>query len=157
MLPSCAFLTLDMFHSSGVDTPSARPPPPVPSSKGDDPEVVEVGCGSARLTCTMVQYGVPQLGVDWRASRLADALAKVAAKANAAAALGKDVVTPILPASEFYQAEDYHQDYYKGDRLIITRFGPKSQKKAYKAYRDACGRDARIRQLWGNEAPFAGS
>ena len=47
--------------------------------------------------------------------------------------------------------------YYKGDRLIITRFGPKTQAKAYKAYRDACGRDARIRQLWGDDAPFVGS
>lgn len=72
-------------------------------------------------------------------------------------ALGQKIVTPILPRATFYLAEDYHQDYYKGDKLILTRFGPKRQSEAYKAYRDACGRDARVRELWGDAAPFAGS
>ncbi|MFC3613484.1 peptide-methionine (S)-S-oxide reductase MsrA [Lutimaribacter marinistellae] len=80
-----------------------------------------------------------------------------AAKANAQRALGQKVVTPILSAGAFYMAEDYHQDYYKGRSLVVTRFGPKRQAQAYKAYREACGRDARIRQLWGSDAPFAGS
>lgn len=79
------------------------------------------------------------------------------AKAQAAATLGQQIVTPILPAGDFYKAEAYHQDYYKGDRLILTRFGPKTKANAYKAYREACGRDARIRQLWGEAAPFTGS
>ncbi|MEM7088272.1 MAG: peptide-methionine (S)-S-oxide reductase MsrA [Pseudomonadota bacterium] len=79
------------------------------------------------------------------------------AKAKAQTALGQKVVTPILQLSAFYKAEAYHQDYYKGDKLILTRFGPKRQKNAYKAYRNACGRDARVRQLWGTDAPFAGS
>ncbi|MBM2290628.1 peptide-methionine (S)-S-oxide reductase MsrA [Sulfitobacter pseudonitzschiae] len=76
------------------------------------------------------------------------------AKAAAQAALGKPVVTPILSATEFYPADAYHQDYYKQSSLILTRFGPKSKANAYKAYREACGRDARVKQLWGNDAAF---
>ena len=79
------------------------------------------------------------------------------AKAEAQAALGQTVVTPILQETAFYPAEAYHQDYYKGEKVVFTRFGPKRQKNAYKAYRKACGRDARVKQLWGTEAPFAGS
>lgn len=70
--------------------------------------------------------------------------------------LGQGIVTPILDATAFYPAEAYHQDYYKGSKLILTRFGPKSQAKAYKAYRKACGRDERVKQLWGAKAPFVG-
>lgn len=75
--------------------------------------------------------------------------------AAAEAELGQAIVTPILPAKPFYHAEDYHQDYYKGNNLVFTRFGPKRQAAAYKRYRQACGRDARVRQLWGDAAPFA--
>ncbi len=88
----------------------------------------------------------------------ADAAQKKAAedaKADAEAALGKPIATPILPLTKFYPAEDYHQDYYKGDNLVLTRFGPRKQSKAYKLYREGCGRDDRVRQLWGSEAAFA--
>ncbi|MFV1494412.1 peptide-methionine (S)-S-oxide reductase MsrA [Phaeobacter sp. JH18-32] len=78
-----------------------------------------------------------------------------AAKAKAQAELGHAIVTPILPATAFYPADAYHQDYYKGNRLVLTRFGPKRQSEAYKRYRQACGRDARVLQLWGAAAPFA--
>ena len=79
------------------------------------------------------------------------------AKAAAQADLGQTVVTPINAAVEFYPADGYHQDYYKQNTVILTRFGPKSKAKAYTAYREACGRDARVKELWGAAAPFVGS
>ncbi|MBK0326045.1 peptide-methionine (S)-S-oxide reductase MsrA [Rhodobacteraceae bacterium F11138] len=84
------------------------------------------------------------------------ALAETAIK-EAGAELGQSIVTPVLSAGKFYPAEAYHQDYYKGTGLVLTRRGPKSQESAYEFYRQACGRDARVKQLWGADAPFAGS
>ncbi|WP_422048525.1 peptide-methionine (S)-S-oxide reductase MsrA [Shimia sp.] len=79
-----------------------------------------------------------------------------AAKVKAQAQLGQTIVTPILQAGTFYEAEAYHQDYYKGSKIVLTRFGPKKQSEAYKRYRKACGRDARVKELWGSAAPFVG-
>ena len=78
--------------------------------------------------------------------------AAVAAVADAQATLGQKVVTPVVSASTFWIAEEYHQDYYKSSEIILTRAGPKQKKNAYKFYRDSCGRDARVRQLWGDQA-----
>ena len=74
------------------------------------------------------------------------------AVAEAEAALGEKVVTPVLRAGKFWTAEDYHQDYYKGTNLVLTRAGLKKQSNAYKFYREACGRDARVKQVWGDQA-----
>lgn len=79
-----------------------------------------------------------------------------AAKAKAQAALGTQIVTPILGNATFYPAEDYHQDYYKSsERLAFSSVGVGVKKSvAYKRYRSGCGRDARVKQLWGSAAPF---
>lgn len=78
------------------------------------------------------------------------------AKAAAQRELGKTIVTPILDSKRFWPVDEYHQDYYKQATLVLTRRGPMAKSKAYKFYRDACGRDDRVRQLWGNDAPFVG-
>lgn len=78
--------------------------------------------------------------------------AALAAVAEAEAALGQTIVTPVLEAKAFWIAEDYHQDYYKGTGIILTRNGPKKQSNAYAFYRESCGRDARVREVWGTEA-----
>ena len=71
---------------------------------------------------------------------------------EAEAILGEKIVTPILEVSKFFTAESYHQDYYKGENLVLTRFGPIKQKNAYKRYRSACGRDERLKEVWGKDA-----
>jgi peptide-methionine (S)-S-oxide reductase len=74
---------------------------------------------------------------------VADEDEREAAEASFAAAeeaLGQPMVTPILDAEAFWPAEDYHQNYYAENAFN------------YLFYRRACGRDARVRSLWGEEA-----
>lgn len=75
---------------------------------------------------------------------------------EAEGSLGQSIVTPIRDAAPFYAAEDYHQDYYRSNDLVITRFGPRRKSVAYELYRTACGRDQRVLEIWGSEAAFAG-
>ncbi len=88
-------------------------------------------------------------------SNPAERAAAEAAKAAAQRDLGQRIVTPILDTATFYEAEAYHQDYYKGESRIVTRRGIKIQSEAYAFYRNACGRDQRVTELWGDAAPFA--
>ena len=74
--------------------------------------------------------------------------------AEAEAELGQTIVTPVRAASPFYAADDNHQDFYRSSAIILTRRGPMSRANAYRFYRDSCGRDARVAELWGADAPF---
>ena len=86
------------------------------------------------------------------ASTDAEKQAALEAVNAASAALGQPVVTPVEGAATFWQAEDYHLDYYQSQERILTRFGAITKADAYKRYRQACGRDQRVQQLWGAEA-----
>jgi peptide-methionine (S)-S-oxide reductase len=50
------------------------------------------------------------------------------------------IVTEVVAAGPFYPAEAYHQDYYRKNPV------------RYKYYRTSCGRDERLKQLWGAKA-----
>lgn len=73
-------------------------------------------------------------------------------KSQAAKELGGQIVTPIEPASTFWKAEDWHQNYYRSQQRSFTRFGFVTRADSYKAYRKGCGRDARVQQVWGQSA-----
>lgn len=49
------------------------------------------------------------------------------------------IVTEVLPATKFFKAEQYHQNYYK------------KNPKRYWIYRKGCGRDRRLKELWGDK------
>ena len=88
-------------------------------------------------------------------SNSAEKAAAEAAVAEASQALGSPVVTPVLQAGTFWPAEEYHQDYWKSRDIVLTRAGPKQKRNAYAFYRESCGRDARVKAVWGDQAAFA--
>lgn len=53
--------------------------------------------------------------------------------------LDKPIVTPILPVATFWDAEEYHQDYYLKNPL------------RYNYYRRSCGRDKTVKKVWAKE------
>ncbi|MDD7971880.1 peptide-methionine (S)-S-oxide reductase MsrA [Roseinatronobacter alkalisoli] len=79
-----------------------------------------------------------------------------AAITAAEAELGRSIVTPVRDAATFYDADDFHQNYANSAERTLTRFGWVERRVAYKGYRQACGRDQRVREVWGSSAPFAG-
>jgi peptide-methionine (S)-S-oxide reductase len=63
--------------------------------------------------------------------------AALAAIAEARPHVKGRIITPVLPAGRFYVGEDYHQHYAHKNPV------------AYNMYRVGCGKDARLRQIWG--------
>ena len=54
----------------------------------------------------------------------------------------KPIITPLIKASTFYQAEEYHQDFFKKSYI------------RYKVYRAGSGRDEYINRLWGDDKEY---
>ena len=81
------------------------------------------------------QYRSALFVLDPEQRRLAEA-----SKADVQTRFAAPVATEVNAAAPFYPAEDYHQDFYKKDP------------DRYYSYREGCGRDARLRALWGDAA-----
>jgi peptide-methionine (S)-S-oxide reductase len=78
------------------------------------------------------QYRAAIFVQDGEQRRLAEAT-----KQAAGVRFHRDVFVDIVTAGPFYRAEEYHQDYYKKNPL------------RYKFYRFNCGRDQRLKEVWG--------
>ena len=85
-------------------------------------------------------------GSPYRTAIYAQDAAQLRAAQASKAALEKSkpfkepIVTEVVMGGPFYAAEDYHQDYYKKNPV------------RYNYYRLSCGRDARLKELWGSQA-----
>lgn len=86
------------------------------------------------------------IGHSYRSAIFTQDAAQAKAAHTSKAALEKSkpfkepIVTEIVPATAFYPAETYHQDYYR------------KNPQRYRFYRASCGRDSRLKQLWGDQA-----
>ncbi len=76
---------------------------------------------------------------------LDDAQKKAAEESKRAveAQLRKKIVVEITPATPFTPAEEYHQDFWKKNPV------------RYYSYREGCGRDRRLKEIWGAQAGHA--
>jgi peptide-methionine (S)-S-oxide reductase len=83
------------------------------------------------------QYRSAIFYLDERQKRLAESSL---AELEASHRFQKKIVTQIVPAGDFWPAEEYHQDYYKKNPI------------RYNFYRFACGRDKRLEEIWGDLA-----
>ena len=90
---------------------------------------------NAQFCDTGSQYRAGIFVHDATQRRLAEA-----SKDAVAQRLRKPIVTEITAASQFWPAEEYHQDYYKKNPI------------RYKFYRTSCGRDRRLEAIWGPDA-----
>ena len=90
---------------------------------------------NAQFCDTGSQYRAGIFVHDATQRRLAEA-----SKDAVAQRLQKPIVTEITAASQFWPAEEYHQDYYKKNPI------------RYKFYRTSCGRDRRLEAIWGPNA-----
>ncbi len=80
-------------------------------------------------------------GIFYRGDEQKAAAEASVARARARLKAAGPIVVELSPAGRFYPAEAYHQDYYKKNPL------------RYKFYRTGCGRDKRLRELWGQAGP----
>jgi peptide-methionine (S)-S-oxide reductase len=76
----------------------------------------------------------------WRNDAQRRAAERTKRAIEASGVLPGPVVTQIRRAGPFYRAEEYHQDFYRKDPA------------RYRSYREGCGRDRRLRELWGDRA-----
>lgn len=90
--------------------------------------------GSGQFCDNGPQYRSAIFYLDAEQQRLAEA-SKTALAASGR--LAQPIATEILAATSFYPAEDYHQDYHTKNPL------------RYSYYRHGCGRDQRLKELWG--------
>ena len=90
---------------------------------------------------TTLNYQGADHGTQYRSiiltSSPAEAAAAEASKNKVQAQFKDPIVTEIKPLTAFYPAEEYHQDYYKRNSL------------RYQFYRHQCGRDQRLKEVWG--------
>jgi peptide-methionine (S)-S-oxide reductase len=72
-----------------------------------------------------------------------------AEKAQVAEELGRPVATVIAIAPTFYPAEDYHQDFWKGQEMLVNGL---TREQHYARYRAGCGKNRQVEAIWGAEA-----